>query len=226
MKKILSVLLIAFIFVISAAPANADSMSSPEPYEIEFEEQDLVFRMVPDEKFESNLSVSEKSGLYVKSTGEKIYTVHEYFYESDLYFSADRLSFAAMTWQETNEDSGIIFHVQSENAGSHELIMISYPVSDLMTDLSKKEHSVSHYFWERWEKRVYDEENSTLSILTNDEIRYTFDIKTGKIIKIDDSIRVNNESKATSLRWAVTSVIIILTGGALALLYFVMKKYD
>ena len=45
MKKVSTALIIAFIFVISAAPANADSTPPPWSYEIEFEEQDLIFRM-------------------------------------------------------------------------------------------------------------------------------------------------------------------------------------
>ena len=212
MKKILSVLLIVFIFVISAAPANADSMIPPMSYEIEFEEQDLVFRMVPDKNFESNLSVSEKSGLYVKSTGEKIYTVDEYFYESDLYFSADRLSFAAMTWQETNEDRGIIFYVDG--------VMHYIRVTDLMKNLDARDYTVSHYFWEINNKRVYDEKNSTLSILTNDGTRYTFDIKNGEIIQTVDEKKNN----FPYLAWKPALILLIILASGSALLYYIMRK--
>jgi hypothetical protein len=212
MKKISSVLLIAFIFVISAAPVNADSMIAPMSYEIEFEEQDLVFRMVPDENFESNLSVSEKSGLYVKSTGEKIYTVDEYFYEGNLYFSADRLSFAAMTWQETNEDRGIIFYVDG--------VMHYIRVTDLMKNLDARDYTVSHYFWEMNNKRVYDEKNSTLSILTNDGIRYTFDIKSGEILQTVNE----KENNFPYLTWKTALILLIVLCIGAAVLYYIMKK--
>ena len=212
MKKISSVLLIAFIFVISAAPVNADSMIAPMSYEIEFEEQDLVFRMVPDENFESNLSVSEKSGLYVKSTGEKIYTVDEYFYEGNLYFSADRLSFVAMTWQETNEDRGIIFYVDG--------VMHYIRVTDLMKNLDARDYTVSHYFWEMNNKRVYDEKNNTLSILTNDGIRYTFDIKSGEILQTVNE----KENNFPNLTWKTALILLIVLCIGATVLYYVMKR--
>jgi hypothetical protein len=220
MKKILSVLLITFIFIISAVPANADSMIAPMSYEIEFEEQDLVFRMVPDENFESNLSVSEKSGLYVKSTGDKIYTVHEYFYEGNLYFSADRLSFIAMTWQETDEDRGIIFYDDTTVQDDGIVVMSYIPVTDLIKDSNAKHYTASHYFWEVSEKRVYDEKNSTLSILTNDGIRYTFDIKSGEIIQTVDE-KGNN---FLHLTWKTALILLIILVIGAAVLYYIMKK--
>jgi len=221
MKKIICALLMTLILCLSTIPANADSMIPPMPYEIDFDEQDLVFRMVPMGEYEHNLSDPENSGLYVKSTGEKIYTVYEYYYNSDLYFSADRLSFAAMTWQETNEDKGIIFYVQDPNTEGHELFVRYYQVTNLMKDLSKKENTASHYFWNRYQDLDYDEKNSTLSIVTNDGIHYTFDIQTGIITQNYD---VNE--KNTFWKTAITSTLIILTGAALVLLYYVMKKYD
>ena len=199
MNKISTALLIAFIFVISIAPVNADSMIAPMSYEIEFEEQDLVFRMILENRYEFD---RENSGLYVKSTGEKVYTVHEYYYEGDLYFSADRLSFAAMTWQETNEDKGIIFY----NNG----VMSYVPVTNLMKNLDAREYSSSHYSWEVYSKRVYDEKNSTLSILTNDGISYTFDIKDGRIIHM--------------FEWKPVLILLIVLGIGAAGLYYVMKK--
>ena len=212
MKKIPFVFLIVLIFCMLAAPVHADSMIAPEPYEIEFGEQDLVFRMVPAENFESNLSVFEESGLYVKSTGEKIYTIREYYYETDLYFSADRLSFAAMTWQETNEDKGIIFY----NNG----VMSHVPVTDLMKDLKAREYSVSHYSWEMHSKRIYDEKNSTLSILTNDGIRYTFDIKSGEILQTVDE----KENNFPNLTWITALILLIILGVGATSLYYVMKR--
>ena len=233
MRKIIYALLMTVVLCLSIIPASADDIVPPKSYSIEFEDQDLVFRMVPS-KDKLNISNPEKSGLYDKSTKEKIYTIHEYYYESYLYFSANRLSFAAMTAQERNEDKGIIFYVQNNNTESPELDMYYYPVSDLMKDLSKKEYTASHYTWNRDEECVYDEKNSTLSILTNDGIRYTFDIQTGDIIQSDNENSVQkiaiNSTQETTInpvrKTAMTSTLIILTGGALALLYYVMKKYD
>ena len=223
-----TVLLIVFIFCISTTPANADSTPPPWSYEIEFEEQDLVFRMnVTDIDFNP-----EKSGMYVKSTGKKIYTVHEYYYEG-LYFSADRSSFAVMTWQKKNEDRGVIFYVDG--------VMSYVPVTDLMKNLDAREYSSSHYDWEVHEKRVYDEKNSTLSILTNDGISYTFDIKEGKIIHrgdindhpVDESDKPiegnkhpidENENIYMKLTWKTTLIFLIVLGIGAAALYYVMKR--
>ncbi|WP_316558720.1 hypothetical protein [Methanimicrococcus stummii] len=186
-------------------------MIAPIPYEIDFEDQDLVFRMVPSDNYDMNQSVPEESGLYVKSTGEKIYTVNEYFYQ-ELYFSADRMSFAAMTWQETNEDRGIVFC----NNGT----MNPVRVTDLMKDLDARKHTVSHYTWEQYNERVYDEKNSTLSVLTNDGIRYTFDINTGEIIQTTDK-------RATFLpgnMWLSISILAIVLIGSVFILYFYWKR--
>jgi len=236
MKKIIYSLLMTLIFCLLIIPASADSIVFPYPYIIEFEDQDLVFRMVP--------SAHDESGLYVKSTRQKIYTIYEYYYEGNLYFSADRMSFAVMTWQGTSADKGITFYVQNNNTENPELVMYYYPVSDLMKDLSKKEYTASHYNWNKYEERVYDEKNSTLSILTNDGIRYTFDIQTGNIVQSNNEnarnlqkIEINSTQKMTinrvrettinpAQKTAITAALIILTGGALALLYYVMKKYD
>ena len=236
MKKIIYAFLMTLMFYLLIIPANADDVASPYPYEIEFEDQDLVFRMVP------HRLGPEKSGLYVKSTGQQIYTIYGYYYNIGLYFSADRLSFAVIPHLNDFEDEGITFYVQNNNTESPELVMYCYRVPDLMQDMSKKEETGGRYTWNRYEERVYDEKNSTLSIITYDGIRYTFDIQTGDIIQSDNEnsvqkIAINSTQKMTinpvrkttinpMQKTTITSVLIILTGGALALLYYVMKKYD
>ncbi|WP_318784955.1 hypothetical protein [Methanimicrococcus hacksteinii] len=213
MKKIETFILIVMLFFVSAIPAHADSMIAPMPYEIDFEGQDLVFRMVPSDNYNWNQSIPEESGLYVKSTGEKIYTVSEYFYQ-ELYFSADRMSFAAMTWQETNEDRGIVFCISGT--------MNPVRVTDLMKDLDARKYSVSHYNWEQYNERVYDEKNSTLSILTNDGIRYTFDINTGEIIQTSDE----NAAFLPGSTWVSIAILAIILIGSVLIIYFYWKRIE
>jgi hypothetical protein len=238
MKKITYALLMTLIFCLLIIPASADDVMAPYPYDIEFEDQDLVFRMIPH-----HLG-PEKSGLYVKSTGQQIYTIYGYYYNIGLYFSADKLSFAVIPHLNDFEDEGIIFYVQNNNTESPELVMYCYRVPDLMKDLNERKETGGRYTWNKYEERIYDEENSTLSIVTYDGIHYTFDIQTGNIIQSDNEnensvqkIAINSTKKMTinpvqetkitpAQKTAIISALIILTGGALALLFYIMKKYD
>ena len=115
---------------------------------------------------------------------------------------------------------GIIFYDDTTVQDDGIVVMGYIPVTDLIKDSKAKHYTASHYFWEVYEKRVYDEKNSTLSILTNDGIRYTFDIKSGEILQTVNE----KENNFPYLTWKTALILLIILVIGAAVLYYIMKK--
>ncbi|MCU7497633.1 MAG: hypothetical protein HF300_00790 [Ignavibacteria bacterium] len=61
-----------------------------------------------------------------------------------------------------------------------------YKVNNLVKDLSKVDHSVSHYTWTAEVTTVktgFSNDHKTYTLVTSDKLVYEFDVKTGKILK-------------------------------------------
>jgi len=59
-------------------------------------------------------------------------------------------------------------------------LLKSYYVSDIVKDISKIQYSVSHYSYSKWEN--FNHWRNEFTLITNDDMIYTFDISTGEII--------------------------------------------
>lgn len=227
MKRVNKVSILLILSVLSMfliCPAYGDSQIAPYPYSVEFEEYGTIFYMTPENNWDPDVNTSQlpKSGLYKADTLENIYTMDEYFYETDLYFTSDGMNFAVMTWQVTNEDKGVRFY---ENGTEQKY----YRVTELMKDPSKRSYTAGHYFWKEYQERedMYDQKNGTISVVTLDGIYYQFDIKTGKILQKEDRGSILPDfiacGKIPLWQIAVPLLIILIIAGGL---YWYWKKKE
>ncbi|MBZ3935590.1 hypothetical protein LJX78_06410 [Methanimicrococcus blatticola] len=221
MKKAVPILVLLILSIFLICPAYGDSQIAPYSYSIEFEEYGTVFYMTTDSDSYPFIDTSHlpETGLYKIDTLENIYTMDEYFYETDLYFTPDGMNFAAMTWQETNEERCVRFF---ENGKEYK----HYSAAELMEDPSKRSFSASHYNWREYQEReeIFDQNNSTLSVVTLDGVYCQFDIKTGEILQKEEANPTPAEiicGKMPLWQLAIPLLIILLIGGGL---YWYWKK--
>jgi len=194
-KNIIFMISLYFVFLVAVVTVSADSPAEQTPYQIEFENGNKIFYMylcyvndengVPDDNW-------MKSGLYYNTDPpENIYLINSaydyemygrqiYYYEWELVFSDDGMYFANMPWTwsgDPGKPDGTTIEFYDKGR-----LMKKYAVADLVEDGTKLVYTVSHVMWEKREERKFDGANNILSITTNDDIIYKFDLTTGNII--------------------------------------------
>jgi len=201
--KGMATLVVLFLIMLLSTNALADSFAEPKPSKIELENGSKVFYMTPP-KYVGD--IYPQSGLYYNTEPpEPIYLISSnhsgisYFNEFNVFISNNGMSFAHIpiswhndnapwnnkeSWQTGQEDNNEYLTAALEFYEKGNLIN-QYTVSDLVTDNSKLEFSVTMVMWEKGNSRSFDPESNTLSIKTVDGITYTFDITTGAILESD-----------------------------------------
>lgn len=202
------------LILIFNVSVSADNIAEPTPYQIEFENGNKIFYMYPTGVADDESCL--KSGLYHNTDPlENIYLINmyahmsKYFYQSNLIFSNDGIYFANMPWtssqldQSTEKYVGVALEFYANGR-----LVKQYDVSQLVEDSSTLKFSVSHVFWENYEKREFDEENNILSVTTSDNIIYKFDIASGDIIEKINIAQNFNTSISVMLK--VTGVVAVM----------------
>lgn len=210
MKKLIAYTISVICLVcLCASVISADSMVAPYPYVIELGGGSLEFHMTPDENWyelaEGEIVID--SGLYsVNADGslENIYTVNEYFYDVNMIMSSDGKYFAVIPWADADQDTVITFYKDGK-------IQKSYGSSELMKDIENREYTASHYFWEKSDKRTFDDSTNLLSVTTLDGMTYTFDITTGEIISAPAEAS-ENRLPAVITGICILAVVLVVVG--------------
>ena len=191
-KRLLLFFTICFLLSSAASVLYADSIAPPTPYELVLGDGAYIFymtpRWLPPAQEVSPERMAIRSGLYYHTDPlVNIYYVDEYFYQGCLFFSSDASSFAHLSWA----SSYGFLDLGGEAIGFYRngVKEKSYRVQDLLKNVSRASFSVNHVLWEDWEKREYDEQQSTLCVVSLDGRRYVFDIMTGDTLsKPDDRL--------------------------------------
>ncbi|MCL2518968.1 MAG: hypothetical protein FWF15_10440 [Oscillospiraceae bacterium] len=224
-KRIIFIMFLCFISLITIIIVSADEQVEQKPYQIEFENGKKIFYMYPCYTYNEN-GISDdnwlKSGLYYNTDPlENIYLINleynsnrYYFYERELVFSDDGIYFANIPWAQsdypsTTDGTAIEFY---ENG----LGIKKYIVADLVKNKLKLKYTVSHIYWEQNEKREFDAVNNILSVTTNDNITYKFDLTTGNIID-----KIPNENFKFTIIILSTIILCIFI-----LILFIAKKHS
>jgi len=122
------------------------------------------------------------------------YLVQNIYSEGMLAFSSDGTYFAHIPWASTvNSETLPGLAVGFYKNGS---LLKSYSVGDLTKDRSRLYFTASHVEWERGEIRKLDAENNILTLMTLDDIVYSFDMTTGDILNEADFFQYSEEPLA------------------------------
>jgi len=222
MKKTLLIMLISFILLSITASASFDASI---PSNIELENGKKIFYMTPPEYEKEGYP---QTGLYYNTDPpENIYLTRPY-YNRILYFevhnikiSNDGMYFAhfPIVRHGRVEESALEFYAEGK-------LIKEYKVLDLVKDESKLDHTSAGTFWrQRFNEgqpttRVFDADKNTLTLTTIDEITYTFDITTGKIISTE------RKSNLTLIITTISAVVICISTSAFLIRRKKWKKKD
>jgi hypothetical protein len=159
--------------------APADTEMPPADYTKETEDGTYVFVMLAPDRLEWAAKNNEIRQLYKHSGLYKKDGVYEplwqvFWYSFTVYPSSDGKHVVRMgPWAKATSDLAIAFYEDGKE-------LKQYAVSDLVKDLDKLRHTVSHFFWRT--DLSYDDKEGTVFLKTVDGISYTFSVKTGEII--------------------------------------------
>ncbi|MCX5704046.1 MAG: hypothetical protein NT066_06125 [Candidatus Omnitrophica bacterium] len=186
MKKALFLILISLFCINFYNEVLADSIPSPYHYKNVTGDGRYVFVMIVDDlPFDRPSSSTGKrypvSGLYHNDGSiSPIWKIDWYAFE--VYVSTDGRHIARIgDWPnlkdkgEPNlEDLALAFY------GDGKLIK-QYLISDLVRNSDRLPRSLSHFYWKK--NIVFDDAHDRLNIVTFDEQKYIFDVKSGEIIR-------------------------------------------
>lgn len=213
-KVLILAALLALAGLFFAGTAWADSPVEPYDYTLVTEDGRYILVMLshnakgdydqtgftwPDKEIRAKYS---QAGLY-KNDGSTtpLWTID--WYAFDVHLSSDGQHLVQYgPWSGTNnyDELALAFH---ENGR----LLIRYSVEDLVANPSSLPHSVSHYIWLK--DASFDDAMSELAVETLNEEKYTFDVRTGAMIR-DKLPPAEQGSLSVGLVVAFASVVVLI----------------
>lgn len=179
MKKIFAVNIITTIaliaFNVTTTIVYADSWVSPSPFYIISADENRIFHFNPRNEYESPLT-----GIYTNSEiPQLIYEIPDLDI-NDLIWSSNFLFSSNMSYF-------VYFPTMNQNIAfqlfAYGQLIATYNLKDLVQDMELVRMSESTASWEQWQARIFDAENNTLTVVTVDDLTYTFDMTTGIMLE-------------------------------------------
>jgi len=181
-KLIFSITLAISVAFILSVILQADTFVRPEPSKTISADGSRVFVFNPP----THLSDSYPAmGVYLNTEPLElnyiinIWDINRYgmLFESDFILSSDFEYFALIPT--VSKDTALRFYARGR-------MVKTYYIEDLVHDMSAVLFTVSTAWWENWRARDFDPINNRLTITTVEDITYTFDIRSGEIININE----------------------------------------
>lgn len=211
-KLIVGLCILVLVFSITV---KADSIAAPTSYKKEIGNGKYVFVMLTtdsDKLLSKTNKEYSKSGLYENDGSvTPLWTVDWYQYEGLVFITDDGQDIVSLgPWATLSSDHKIDLNQSAVTFYSKGSLVKEYLISDLIKNSSYLTKSVSHFEWR--DNVEFDSNAATFTILTKDQNKYVFDVRSGDIIK--------KSMKKISLN-IIISIFII---GALGLV-FVIRRY-
>jgi hypothetical protein len=173
MKKLITPVILIFVFTLCTLPASADEFFPTEPFEITSADDSKFFRFNP----ESENDYAEAAVYTNTEPPELIYSLENFSsfaYESNFYFSNDMMQFAFIPT--ADQQTAIKFY-------SNGTLNKKYKINELVRNMLKVRYSISAADWMNYDARPIHS-GDILTVKTVDDMTYDFDIAAGgKIVK-------------------------------------------
>ena len=166
-----------YVLLLNCSLTFADSPARPSDYVTPTENGKYEFRMYAASYSKES---AKKSGLYLAGSDDSdpIWTIDGYSFNVTPHSNGMNL-IRFGPWASSTSDLAVAFYKNGD-------LLKDYAISELVTDESKLQHTVSHFFW--LSAREYDETNNTLMMATMDGNEYIFSILTGEIISTGKTV--------------------------------------
>jgi len=172
MRAMTRVLIGLSLLLMQVTISFADSPKRPYDYTVETKNAQFEFRMfAPDT--DSSDTTNRNSGLYPNNTDstDPLWSVDWYAFNVIPHSNGQHLVRQG-PWASGTAELAVAFYKEGEE-------LTSYRISDLITDESKLQYSVSHFQWRS--EIIYEEDKDSLTISTLDGNRYVFSLLTGEL---------------------------------------------
>lgn len=177
--KMTVMILAFFIFVLMPGLLFADSPAPNMPQKVYSSDKQFYIEMTPKDGW-GGYGPGEGIVYKVKGDGktEKLWSVD--FYSGEAILTNDGKHLVAFgPWASSMSDLAIAFYAEGKE-------LKKYSVKDLIPDESKLQHSVSHFFWQSFDKkkaRGLQKDGKEFILPLIDGRVIVFDMTTGEILK-------------------------------------------